>query len=251
MPRMTKPSLTAARKHLTPGTVIATIALIFAMSAGAYAANKFLITSTKQISPKVLKALKGASGKAGATGATGPAGAAGPAGPTGPGGAAGSKGENGATGATGATGTTGPQGPAGPQGKEGNIGKTLPSGATETGTWFATSNASKENVFVISFPIPLESTLSSDRAHLVTLKEVEENTIPAGCGGSAEEPKADAGNLCVFEAIAGGLGEGSIFPPANTGEEGVGRTGALVDVAAEEATNPYWGTFAVTAELSE
>ena len=73
--------LSALRKrlHLTPGTVIATLALVFAMTGGAYAAGKYVITSTKQISPKVLKSLKGATGKAGATGATGATGPAGSA----------------------------------------------------------------------------------------------------------------------------------------------------------------------------
>ena len=52
------------------------MALVFAMAGGAAAASHYLITSSKQISPKVLKELK----TPGAKGATG---AAGPAGPTG------------------------------------------------------------------------------------------------------------------------------------------------------------------------
>ena len=126
------------RLHVSPTTVIATLALVFAMTGGAYAANKFLITSTKQISPKVLKALKGASGKNGAAGPAGPAGpagagtagAAGPQGPAGPAGAA-AKGDNGAPGAE------GKEGKEGKPGKDGTTGFTefLPSGETETGTW--------------------------------------------------------------------------------------------------------------------
>ena len=38
---------------------MATLALIFAMSGGAYAASHYLITSTKQIKPSVLGHLKG------------------------------------------------------------------------------------------------------------------------------------------------------------------------------------------------
>src|SRR5450759_3972001 len=91
------------RIHLTPSTVIATLALVFAMTGGAYAASKYLITSTKQISPKVLKSLKGKAGKPGANGAQGLAGAAGP---QGPGGAAGAKGAPGAAGGGGKAGTT-------------------------------------------------------------------------------------------------------------------------------------------------
>jgi hypothetical protein len=75
------------RKRLTYANVVATLALLFAMSGGALAASKYLITSTKQISPKVIKKLKGNAGPAGATGATGKEG---PAGKEGKEGAAGS-----------------------------------------------------------------------------------------------------------------------------------------------------------------
>jgi hypothetical protein len=65
------------RRHLTYANVTATLALVFAMSGGALAANHYLIHSTKQISPKVLKALRGKAGPKGSTGATGPTGATG------------------------------------------------------------------------------------------------------------------------------------------------------------------------------
>jgi len=63
------------RRHLTYANVAVTLALVFAMSGGAYAAKKYVITSTKQISPKVLKKLKGAKGAKGAIGAIGATGA--------------------------------------------------------------------------------------------------------------------------------------------------------------------------------
>ena len=50
------------------------LVLVFAMSGGVYAAKHYVITSTKQISPKVIPVLKG---KAGASGAAGPRGAPG------------------------------------------------------------------------------------------------------------------------------------------------------------------------------
>jgi hypothetical protein len=62
------------RKRITYANVTATLALVFAMSGGAMAANHYLINSTKQISPKVLKKLKGNTGKTGAAGAPGAAG---------------------------------------------------------------------------------------------------------------------------------------------------------------------------------
>jgi len=83
------------RRRLNYANVTATIALFFAMSGGALAAKHYLINSTKQINPKVLKALRGNVGARGATGAPG------------------------AAGAPGATGKEGPQGQEGKQGKEG------------------------------------------------------------------------------------------------------------------------------------
>src|SRR4051812_46300168 len=65
------------RRHLTYANVAATLALFFALSGGALAAKHYLITSTKQIDPKVLKKLRGRAGKTGAHGVTGPAGAIG------------------------------------------------------------------------------------------------------------------------------------------------------------------------------
>ncbi|HTA37070.1 MAG TPA: collagen-like protein [Solirubrobacteraceae bacterium] len=87
------------RRHISYANVVATLALVFAMSGGALAANHYLIESTTQIKPSVLKKLRGARGSKGATGALGTPGAAG------------------------ATGKEGPQGKEGSQGKEGKEGK--------------------------------------------------------------------------------------------------------------------------------
>jgi hypothetical protein len=82
-------------KRLTYSNVVATLALVFAMSGGALAAQHYILTSTSQIKPSVLKALRAPSkpGAAGTNGSVGPAGQ---------------------TGAQGATGAMGAQGPAGP-----------------------------------------------------------------------------------------------------------------------------------------
>lgn len=82
----------AVRSRLTYANVVATLALVFAMSGGALAASHYLITSTKQISPKVLKALKGKPGPAGPAGAPGKEGGTGKAGTNGNNGTAGSNG---------------------------------------------------------------------------------------------------------------------------------------------------------------
>jgi hypothetical protein len=126
------------RKRISYANVAATLAVVFAMTGGAYAAKKYVITSTKQIKPSVLKKLEGKNGKNGATGAAGSAGAAGPAGPQGPAGTAGAKGEDGTNGTNSKEGPKGEKGEEGKQGKEGEpwtAGGTLPSGKTETGTW--------------------------------------------------------------------------------------------------------------------
>lgn len=107
------------RKRVTYVNVAMTLALVFAMTGGAYAAKKYLITSAKQISPSVLKQL---AGKNGAAGVRGPVGAQGPAGPQGPAGSAGAKGD---PGAKGAAGPAGPEGPAGAAGSEGPAGESV------------------------------------------------------------------------------------------------------------------------------
>ncbi len=64
-------------------TLIACFALFLALGGSAIAAGHYLITSTGQIKPSVLKKLKGNRGPAGATGAPGAPGAAGAQGPQG------------------------------------------------------------------------------------------------------------------------------------------------------------------------
>jgi hypothetical protein len=60
----------------SPATALSIIALFFALGGTALAAHHYLITSTHQIKPSVLKALRGS----GPPGAPGPTGAAGPQG---------------------------------------------------------------------------------------------------------------------------------------------------------------------------
>jgi hypothetical protein len=88
-------------KRFTYANVVATLALVFAMSGGAIAANHYLITSTKQISPKVIKKLTGKAGPAGKQGPAGPQGKEGPAGKEGLAGKDGKDGKEGKEGAPG------------------------------------------------------------------------------------------------------------------------------------------------------
>ena len=93
--------------------IAATLALVLAVAGGtAYAAQRYVITSTKQIAPSVLKKLHGAQGRRGSVGTNGtngtngPNGAAGPTGPTGIGGTGGMAGATGPAGVTGAAGSS-------------------------------------------------------------------------------------------------------------------------------------------------
>lgn len=230
--------LTAIRKRITYTNLAVTAALVFAMSGSAYAANRYLITSTKQISPKVLKTLKGASGQNGAPGAQGPAGPAGPTGATGPQGPAGPVGEAGSTGAPGTNGANGKNGTNGKNGEPWTPNNTLPAGATETGTYVlqATSPTSTGGLVQISFPIQL-ATPGEVGVQIITKKQVEENAIPAGCSGNAEEPKADQGNLCIFDDHEG-VG---YFPSLKS------TAGVTLSVGIEKEGGFTWGSWAMTA----
>jgi Collagen triple helix repeat (20 copies) len=238
----------AIRRRLTYANVAMTLALVFAMTGGAYAASHYLITSTKQISPKVLKSLKGNAGAHGAQGAAGPAGANGPAGPggaqgpAGPGGPQGPKGEAGAKGEPGTNGTTG-------------FTKTLPKGETETGSWaysFVIGEAEATQIVPISFSIPLKNELGSTEVHYILAGEASTTECP----GSVAEPQAVAGNLCVYAAQLGSFESFQVSPPqiANpsgpfeSANVGAGKTGALLTFGPPAKFKVGYGTWAVTAE---
>jgi hypothetical protein len=69
--------LSRLRGQINASTVVATLALVFAMSGGAYAASQYLITSIKQIKPSVRAQLKGKTWIDGAVGEKVPDGALG------------------------------------------------------------------------------------------------------------------------------------------------------------------------------
>jgi collagen triple helix repeat protein len=317
--------LSRIRKQLNPATVMAFVALVFAMTGGAFAVTghggsspaasarsaSAVVTAAKSKTKPKVKA--GPRGPAGATGATGPVGSAGPAGPTGP------------TGPTGATGPQGPQGNAGSNGEpgkngenvtntelkagnatckeggaefkvgatkthacngekgpEGNIKATLPAGVTETGAWVV-SPTSKESTpdgtgavnMSISFPIPLAEALSGEgcktqkatcHVHFIneegkepleetynsTTEEVEETeilpqTTPEPCPGSAAEPKATSGNLCVYVASGHRVYSASNqISLATGGEAGASTVGAQLHFSVGKGFCYAEGTWAVT-----
>src|SRR6476659_8445695 len=99
----------------SPGLVIAVVALFIALGGTAFASH-FLITSTSQIKPSVLKKLQGKTGRPGAKGATGAAGAQGKEGPAAREGKADAAGKEGPTGPAGKEGIPGKEGKEGPPG---------------------------------------------------------------------------------------------------------------------------------------
>ena len=259
------------RRHLTYANVVATTALVFAMSGGALAATHYLITSPKQIKPSVLSALKGKpgpSGPAGANGTNGSAGEKGPSGEKGPQGNPGTAGTNG-TGTNGESVTVAKlakkedgcnEGGAkfsnktgeatacnGEPAAGGGYPETLPAGKTETGTWAYGGPGEGHQHLPISFTIPLEKGIEAGHVEFVE----EGSAGGANCdGGEVEDPKAKAGYLCIYTGSDSAFqADGGIFTEVtqvgNVLTEGTNTAGGVLLIAEEQATYGS-GTWAVT-----
>jgi hypothetical protein len=228
-----------------PG-VISVIALVFAMFGGAYAASN----SGGGKATASAKAKKGPRGPKGATGPTGPAGPQGPAGANGKDGAPGSNGTNGTNGAPGADGKSveveaaGGECPEGGSkfkvggvtkgaacnGEEGSpwtAGGVLPEGATETGAWAMTLDASGQGGVPISFSIPMKEGQGNGNVKVVgigkTPPEECENTEHPGAA-SAENPEATSGFLCIY-SVTPSVVFGPGFDPSGAFKSGSGGVG--------------------------
>jgi len=203
------------RRHLNYANIVATLALVFAMSGGALAAKHYLVNSTKQINPKVLKKLKGNTGKTGR---------AGPQGPTGLLGAAGLQGGKGA------------EGPAGQSALS-----PLPSGQSESGDYAirpdntATSGEVEE---AVTFPISLAAVIPPGKA-------IWTPGTATHCSGPGH---ADPGYLCVYSHVHGRLES----PEVRNWEgpslaEGTGHFGFVLEWPVTAADAIDIGTYTVTA----
>lgn len=167
------------RRNLNVPTAVAVVALVFAMTGGAFAAKDYA-TGSKQ-----------------STGKRGPKGKPGPRGP---------KGATGPKGDTGAKGDTGSQGPKGDTGDPWTAGGFLPSGKSLGGTWVAGVGpeilpGKGAAAASISFGLPLPAL-----PEIVIVKKDQEGTEHAAeCPGSLAIPIAAKGKLCLYTAQESGL----------------------------------------------
>lgn len=180
--------LKVIRRNLTPGTAIAVVALVFAMSGGAIAAKNYTTAKADASKQTAKRGPKGPRGKQGVPGPQGPQGLPGP------------KGEKGEKGPKGDKGDTGNPG------SPWTAGGFLPSGATLGGTWVAgvgpDLGAGKGAAAAsISFGLPIPAL-----PNIVIVKKDQEGTEHAAeCPGSLAVPKAAKGNLCLYTGQEAGL----------------------------------------------
>jgi hypothetical protein len=209
--------------RITPATGIAQLALVLAISGGAYAAgagtsNTISACVHKHSGTLYVAGKCARHDKRLKWGVTGPAGA---------------------QGRQGATGSTGTQGPAGP------FTATLPSGQTLRGAFTAIGNNAGGGERIgteISFGIPLAA---APTAHFVSVGEA----APPECPGTAAKPAAAPGHLCMFETKHDNLKLTGFEDPV-TGETGgtVQPFGAEVVGLSNGAGNyDESGSWAVTA----
>lgn len=217
--------MSSLRKHLSYANIVATLALLFAMSGAALAASHYLINSTKQINPNVLKQLKGRTGR---TGPVGPQGTSGLQGPRG---------------AEGSNGATGQKGEAGPKGETGlSALSVLPSGKSESGYYEMAQEATvgKAVAIGVTFPVPL--------AERALEGQVIYNPGPNGTSVHCSGPgHADRGFVCIYSAEAAGVETPLIFSYERPLTTGTGRLGFGMRWKATAVSAADGGTYTVTA----
>jgi hypothetical protein len=199
------------RRRFTFANVAMTLALVFAMSGGAYAAKHYLITSTKQISPKVLRQLKGTNGRNGTNGVNGTNGKDGAVGAKGDAGPQGVEGKEGKAGLTGATGATGAKGLAGPEGVCSTANCVLPKGVSLKGMWAVRDSHAtgfEGLVTAVSFNIPLAS---APTPHVIAPGVPSTGTGDLTSGSAIVKHVATTGNFGAGSPITGtGIPAGTI-----------------------------------------
>ena len=219
--RPTEPRRHWLRPRLRFANVTATLALVLAMSGGALAAGHYLISSTRQISPAVLKKLHGARGARGAVGLIGPVGPQGP------------------TGEQGGKGRVGPPGPEGPSALT-----PLAGGSTENGDFTVTLPSALGGELLqgaVSFPIPLGARIPAEHVVFTSTSAPVER-----CAGPGQ---ASRGYLCIYLASATTVEKAHVSDPeAEPVLEGSGRYGFALGWTVKGAgPAEVLGTYSVTA----
>jgi hypothetical protein len=207
------------RRRFTYANVAATMALVFSMSGGALAAKHYLVNSTSQINPKVLKKLRGNKGAAGAPGSLGKEGLAGH------------------EGKEGKEGKTGPEGP---------LLTALPSGKTLTGAFGAGDSIAKngavvEASFSYAFPVTSEPT--------VQIVQIG-GPSTAQCPGTTDAPSAAAGFLCLYPQSGNSIETKGFEDFGTDGIANFHRGGVIFtnSTCTAPCHAEFWGTWAVTAK---
>lgn len=212
--------LNIVRRNLNLPTAVAVVALVFAMTGGAFAAKDQLTSSKQTAKHKKKKGKRG------------------PRGPRGRAGAPGLQGPPGLQGVPGPKGDRGPQGPKGDTGSPWTAGGFLPSGKSLGGTWVAGVGpeilpGKGAAAASISFGLALNGL-----PEVVIIKEGEEGIEnPAKCPGSVAVPLAAPGKLCLYTAQESGLELQSAVPSPY---------GAIISYLGTPGTGDA-GTWAVTA----
>ena len=212
--------------------LVALFALVLSMGGGAaLAAKHYLISSTSQISPKVLTKLKGKTGPRGKTGLQGPQGLQGLQGFQGPQGPKGDAGTNGTNGVAVIQRTTGSATPGDNAGD--------PASTTLSNAGFSNPAANTDNLFFAkaTFTPPTSCTLApGDSAFVSFGGEVDSNTPIFGGGGpfTAGDP-ASIVQLGVANATALGAGAHALTLTFNTNCTGSGQHGSITNIEVDTA----------------
>lgn len=161
-------------------------------------------------------------------------------------------------------GEEGEQGEIGPEGSPWTAGGTLPPGSTETGSWaYNGTTADTSGIRVpISFPIPFPFNLKAPHVHYVAQAQIECEAeaepaaaeclakLAAACPSQNPLiPSAAAGELCVYENLAGGR-ENATFNGiyryfVENEARGAARSGAMLNFIPTGIASGA-GSFAVT-----
>lgn len=206
----------------SPAMIVALLALTLSMCGAALAAKHYLITSTKQISPKVLTKLKGD---------TGPRGRSGLQGPQGPQGAKGDAGANGTNGVAVIQRTTGSGTPGDDSVDVSNI--------TLANASFSNPTANTDNLFFAkaTFTPPATCTTAPSDEPSIGFGGLVDSTTPIFGGGGpfTEGESANTMELGQASLTAPGVGPHTMTLEFHTNCTESGQTGTITNIELDTA----------------